>query len=324
MSVLRQHQEDLLLLLLLVLVPCSSTLARVRCRHKGKRPQSSQLGLIRFVHKTIDERSASLTDCRCCSSSYSCPRASCGMTVRARRQHVSASDQVRVTDVSSSSSIGFYHARHRKHRSAWKQPTASVREQRMERILSVALLSVVIACLGLAARLRSQPQPRLRHSVYRPSPAPAAAASFIPFPSLRESSNVHTRAATTTVVFQKPNPFIRQQQEGDTLHTVPDYGGLSITPLEPDQPSRTIREDNLDPSYTDVAPIMGYYYAFDDDLLRNPDHGFADYNVTVQRPIGRNHRCRRTQWHRYQYPTCNALHEMASSSSSSGIVDLLK
>lgn len=49
------------------------------------------------------------------------------------------------------------------------------------------------------------------------------------------------------------------------------------------------------------------YYFFDDDLLRDP---FTTYDDDRVKGTGS---CRRVNWHRWQFPNCNAFHEMGSA-----------
>ncbi|CAB9500486.1 Probable serine/threonine-protein kinase [Seminavis robusta] len=47
-----------------------------------------------------------------------------------------------------------------------------------------------------------------------------------------------------------------------------------------------------------------YYWGFDDDIERNPYTLYSNYNPSMEG------RCRRVSWHRYNFPTCNSLHEL--------------
>jgi hypothetical protein len=91
----------------------------------------------------------------------------------------------------------------------------------------------------------------------------------------------------------------------------PDHGGLD-TRLLADTSQRQVRRS----IYVDFAQDRGYndlkpdsddwregYYAFDDDVERNPLVMWEDDTIQDKR------RCRRTSWHRELHPNCNVVHE---------------
>lgn len=95
-----------------------------------------------------------------------------------------------------------------------------------------------------------------------------------------------------------------------------DYGGLVIWFLENDGERRTVFRDymlergetnilqrNRDNRDDDVED----YYAFDDDRVRSQFGATTDDS-----PL-----CRRANWYRLLFPTCNTMHEMAMESPDS-------
>lgn len=96
----------------------------------------------------------------------------------------------------------------------------------------------------------------------------------------------------------------------------PDFGNLQLSILEDFGTARVIYHD----SYMDRGRVhlgqgddtYDYYYAFDDDIKRNPYIGWSD--DTIQ---DRKH-CRRTSWHRNLLLNCNSFHEFDISSYALG------
>jgi hypothetical protein len=96
----------------------------------------------------------------------------------------------------------------------------------------------------------------------------------------------------------------------------PDFGHLQLSILEDFGTARVIYHD----SYMDRGRVhlgqgddtYDYYYAFDDDIKRNPYIGWSD--DTIQ---DRKH-CRRTSWHRNLLLNCNSFHEFDISSYALG------
>lgn len=104
-----------------------------------------------------------------------------------------------------------------------------------------------------------------------------------------------------------------------------DYGGLYVYVFEEDGVSRAIYRDyTLEEGGSEsILPQRNRanrdddvqnYYAFDDDHARN--------EYIVNYPGGNNHEppgrhCRRTKWHKYVFPTCNLVHELAMESTES-------
>jgi hypothetical protein len=94
----------------------------------------------------------------------------------------------------------------------------------------------------------------------------------------------------------------------------PDYGSLDIVFLEGNVSKVIVpnpwefrgkvydsRSNNKDDD------IDMYYYAFDDDYLRDNYQTFDDDDIK------NSGSCRRVSWHRLQFPNCNTFHEMDSS-----------
>ena len=89
-----------------------------------------------------------------------------------------------------------------------------------------------------------------------------------------------------------------------------DNGGLKMSILQEDGFARKIHDDswlgeghgsdkNKKKDYT-----VDQYHAYDDDYLRSPYVAYDDDKIKDIK------RCRRVSWHRYQFPNCNAFHEM--------------
>jgi len=97
-------------------------------------------------------------------------------------------------------------------------------------------------------------------------------------------------------------PSLREEER-----TYENYGGLELRFLETDDSTRVIYHDyGLDEG--EVLTGTGdddveYYYAFDDDLKRNPYVGWEDDEIQDVK------HCRRTSWHRDLYLNCNSFHE---------------
>jgi len=86
-----------------------------------------------------------------------------------------------------------------------------------------------------------------------------------------------------------------------------DYGGLHLDFLATDDGTRVIYYDfGLDEG--EVLTGTGdddveSYYAFDDDVNRNPYIEWSDDKIQDEK------HCRRTSWHRDVYLNCNPFHE---------------
>ena len=86
-----------------------------------------------------------------------------------------------------------------------------------------------------------------------------------------------------------------------------DYGGLDFKFLETDDAARIIFHE----SRSDRGEVLTgtgdddaeYYYAFDDDVERNPYIGWSDDKIQDEK------HCRRTSWHRDLFLNCNSFHE---------------
>jgi hypothetical protein len=102
-----------------------------------------------------------------------------------------------------------------------------------------------------------------------------------------------------------------------------DYGGLDIMILFEDGEARSIYHDfEMDQGMPPTARQtiikngdpnddndMDEYYAFDDDVKRSPLVSASDDAFAHER------RCRRTNWHRFVFPTCNRMHELSVASN---------
>jgi hypothetical protein len=108
--------------------------------------------------------------------------------------------------------------------------------------------------------------------------------------------------------FAQPRPlrFINER---------PDFGGIDLRIAEERNfrlQERTIYHDyHVDIGYNEIVmekddeddDMMESYYAFDDDVQRNPYVEYDDPDIHLQK------HCRRTNWHRDVPLNCHALHE---------------
>jgi hypothetical protein len=123
-------------------------------------------------------------------------------------------------------------------------------------------------------------------------------------------------------------PFIRSEQhlplEPDAVFQENarwiDYGGLEIMILLEDGVARSIYHDfEMDQgiplatkasqhgdSTNDDNNMEDYYYAFDDDVRRR-----SPYLSSPDDALAHEKRCRRANWHRLVFPTCNLMHELS-------------
>jgi hypothetical protein len=99
-----------------------------------------------------------------------------------------------------------------------------------------------------------------------------------------------------------PSMAIDHEKEGKKV----DFGGLYIETLQKDESGSYRRKIYYDSWWmtNDIPPTPpdlenDYYYAFDDDRLRNEDLNDEE---------GKH--CRRISEHRINFPTCNIFHEM--------------
>ncbi len=123
-------------------------------------------------------------------------------------------------------------------------------------------------------------------------------------------------------------PFIRSEQhlplEPDAVFQENarwiDYGGLEIMILLEEGVARSIYHDfEMDQGMPLPATKasqhgdsnnddnMDAYYAFDDDVKRRSPY----YLSSPDDALAHEKRCRRTNWHRLVFPTCNLMHELS-------------
>ncbi|GAX24697.1 hypothetical protein FisN_4Hh255 [Fistulifera solaris] len=111
------------------------------------------------------------------------------------------------------------------------------------------------------------------------------------------------------VHFHKSLPHLH---ESNSRHVAtPDYGGLNIHFLAEGNAPRAIdvhRQPNWPPHDTDENDI-DTYYAFDDDIVRNPYSEYDDDSIRTSK------HCRRVAWHRKLPINCNLIHELDFLSS---------
>jgi len=107
--------------------------------------------------------------------------------------------------------------------------------------------------------------------------------------------------------FYYPDELGRKQERESTYM---DFGGIDIKLLPDDDQKRQIYimvEDRHGSARSLGAPRdddYDEYWNFDDDILRNPYRDYNEFNPSM------DGRCRRVSWHRYNFQTCNNLHEM--------------
>jgi hypothetical protein len=105
-----------------------------------------------------------------------------------------------------------------------------------------------------------------------------------------------------------------------------DFGGLDIVFFENNNKAREIRHDtmSMQSEYRDYHIVprdddQDYYYAYDDDIVRNP-FGFVDERNKEDEWNGEDENkktetdgtrksCRRISEHRLYFPNCNSFHE---------------
>jgi hypothetical protein len=97
----------------------------------------------------------------------------------------------------------------------------------------------------------------------------------------------------------------------DQGKNIPDLGGLLLFVFEEEGQTRQIYHDfSQDEGQVYEIPSEGaddlhdYYYAFDDDALRNPLIAYDDENIQDEK------QCRRVSWHRDTLLNCNSFHEL--------------
>ena len=90
-----------------------------------------------------------------------------------------------------------------------------------------------------------------------------------------------------------------------------DFGPIDLRLLPDDGTKRQIYvmvgDIQGDPKSLDAERDDDYepYWNFDDDIERNPYMLYTDYDASTMEG-----RCRRTSWHRGNYPVCNSMHEL--------------
>ncbi len=123
-------------------------------------------------------------------------------------------------------------------------------------------------------------------------------------------------APATSQLFHLPDLDAESKIEGRLM----DYGGLFVAPFEVNArlispfDEQTIMDGTIaikQRNRPNRDDDMRDYFAFDDDVVR--DRYFASPEET------RSHtrHCRRTNWHRLVFPTCNLMHELAVESPAS-------
>lgn len=104
----------------------------------------------------------------------------------------------------------------------------------------------------------------------------------------------------------------RMERTKNSHLSVPDFGGLNMTQrirtttinimYGPDDKVWESFQAPEDESLLEENRYDWYYYAFDDDEIRNPYHGHRD------KTKAKTHHCRRVSWHRDVFPNCNEFH----------------
>jgi hypothetical protein len=130
----------------------------------------------------------------------------------------------------------------------------------------------------------------------------------MPNPGFVDELNILLQTSTARKHLHLPHEMnIYDKVNGDK----PEHGGLNMRLL-----ADTSRRHERRSIYIDFAQDRGYedlkpdsddwregYYAFDDDVERNPLAMWEDDTIQDKR------RCRRTSWHRELHPNCNVVHE---------------
>jgi hypothetical protein len=109
--------------------------------------------------------------------------------------------------------------------------------------------------------------------------------------------------------FHHPFPHLHEKESRHVA--TPDYGGLNIQFLAEENVPREInvhQPPNWPPHDTDENDI-DTYYAFDDDIVRNPYSEYDDDSIRTSK------HCRRVAWHRKLPINCNLIHELDFLSS---------
>jgi serine/threonine protein kinase len=93
----------------------------------------------------------------------------------------------------------------------------------------------------------------------------------------------------------------------------PDYGGFNIQFLAEEDTLRSIdieKQQEWEPHDIDIDENdIDTYYAFDDDIVRNPYSEYDDDSIRTSK------HCRRVAWHRKLPINCNLIHELDFLSS---------
>lgn len=96
-----------------------------------------------------------------------------------------------------------------------------------------------------------------------------------------------------------------------------DYEDLEIAIFEEAGQARQIYHDFVedegevfDKPRAEVDDNHDYYYAFDDDVKRNPLIAYTDDSIQDRK------QCRRVAWHRRTLLNCNSFHELGLASNS--------
>ena len=106
-----------------------------------------------------------------------------------------------------------------------------------------------------------------------------------------------------------PGPFVATKSEFQTV----DYGALQFELLESGNGYvREIEYTGNEKMWEKFTPTVDtrlekYYYAYDDDVNRNPIRGWGKDN---QDHLEKTHHCRMTAMHREITPNCNVIHEI--------------
>ncbi|GAX24170.1 hypothetical protein FisN_4Lh255 [Fistulifera solaris] len=105
------------------------------------------------------------------------------------------------------------------------------------------------------------------------------------------------------------NSFLPHLHDAKPRHVAtPDYGGLKIQFLAEENAPRAIdvlQQQNWPPHDRDTDENdIDTYYAFDDDIVRNPYSEYDDDSIRTSK------HCRRVAWHRKLPINCNLIHEL--------------
>lgn len=138
-------------------------------------------------------------------------------------------------------------------------------------------------------------------------------ATFPAYLSRPISVVIRTRTSQRSSQFHMP---LQMDAEAEEEAENVDSGELDIRIFEEDGQQRNIYHDFLQDLDGEDASIAAeddehdYYYAFDDDVKRNPYIGWEDKDLQNEK------KCRRVSWHRLVLLNCNSFHELGLASDA--------